>query len=82
MGVIQIRGVSDEAHRRLKEMAAEEGVSLAEFLRGELEEMARMMTMSEWSAWVRAREPVEGISGAELVREARAERERWLDERH
>ena len=41
MGVIQIRGVSDDAHRRLKEMAAEHGVSLSEFLRGELEEMAR-----------------------------------------
>ncbi len=82
MGVIQVRGVSDEAHRRLKERAAEEGLSLSEFLRQELEEIARGMTLSEWNAWVDSREPVTGVSGAELVREAREERERELDDRH
>lgn len=81
MGVIQIRGVSDGAHRRLKEMAAGEGLSLTEFLREELEEMARAMTPSEWSEWVASREPVTGVSGAELVRQAREERERYLDDR-
>jgi hypothetical protein len=90
MGVIQIRGISDAAHRRLKEMAAEQGVSLSEFLREELEETARQMTLAEWTEWVRAREPVAGLSGAELVRDAREEREgelearargRWRDDR-
>jgi hypothetical protein len=39
--VIQIRGVSDETHRRLKEKAAEVGLSLSDYLRRELEELAR-----------------------------------------
>jgi hypothetical protein len=80
MGVIQVRGVSDEAHRRLKGMAAEQGMSLSEFLREELEEMARQMTSAEWTEWVRSRTPVPGVSAAEAIREARDERERHLDE--
>lgn len=82
MGVIQIRGVSDEAHRRLKDKAAEEGLSLSDYLRQELEEIARGMTLLEWRAWVASREPGTGVSGAELLREAREERARQLDDRH
>ncbi len=40
MGVIQIRGVSEASHERLKQKAAEEGVSLSEYPARELEEMA------------------------------------------
>jgi antitoxin FitA len=82
MGVIQVRGVSEASHERLKQKAAEEGLSLSEYLRRELEELAETLTWSEWMERVRSRRPVTGISGAELVREARDERERELDDRH
>ena len=82
MGVIQVRGVSEASHERLKQKAAEEGLSLSEYLRRELEELAETLTWSEWMERVRSRRPVTGISGAELVREAREERERELDDRH
>lgn len=82
MGVIQIRGVSDETHRRLKEKAADEGLSLSDYLRRELEELARGMTLLEWRQWVASRETGTEVSGAELVREAREERARQLDDRN
>jgi hypothetical protein len=80
MGVIQVRGVSDETHRRLKEMAAERGMSLSEFLREELEDLAGAMTWSEWMERVGSRAPVQGVSSAELIREVREERDRHLEE--
>jgi antitoxin FitA len=80
MGVIQVRGVSETAHERLRVKAAEEGLSLSEYLRRELEALAGTLTWSEWLERARSREPVEGVSGAELIREAREERERQLEE--
>jgi antitoxin FitA len=82
MGVIQVRGVSEEAHRRLREKAAEEGLSLSEYLRRELEELAGVLTWSEWIDRVRAQRPA-GLTtpAAELIRAGREERERQLDSR-
>jgi predicted metal-dependent hydrolase len=81
MGVIQVRGVSDEAHRRLKEMAAAEGLSLSEYLRQELEELAATLTWDEWAAGVRSRGHLAPGQAAELIREVREEREQQLYER-
>ena len=39
--VVQVRGLSDEAHEVLTRAAEDSGISLSAFLRGELEDLAR-----------------------------------------
>jgi len=72
--MIQIRNVPDDLHRRLKSRAALEGMSLSDYLLGEIREVAERPTISELRARLANREPVElPATAAELVR---AERDR------
>jgi plasmid stability protein len=59
MGMIQIRNVPDDLHRKLKARAAEEGMSLSDYLLRQISESAEKPTMAEWLARVRSRPPVE-----------------------
>ena len=78
MGMIQIRGVSDQAHRRLKARAALEGKSLSEYLRLEIEQLAAMPTLDEMLERVAEHEPVGGDSAAEVIRAEREARDtKW-----
>lgn len=81
MVMVQIRGVSTKAHRRLKARAALEGKSLSEYLRAEIEELAELPTIEEMAERIATHSPVPGMSGAAAVREGRRERERQLDRR-
>ena len=81
MAIIQVRGVSTRTLRRLKAKARKEGKSLAEYVRGELDNLAQQPTLDEWLDEVASREPVRGVSAAEEIRAARAERDRELDRR-
>ena len=45
--IIQVRDVSDRAHRILKARAAREGMSLSEFVKQELERSAERPTQSD-----------------------------------
>jgi plasmid stability protein len=82
MGHIQIRNVPDDVHRRLKERAAKEGMSLSEYLLQEVVENAARPTLAEMTARIRSRPMIRSkVSGADLVREAREERDRELDAR-
>ena len=56
--LIQIRDVRDEVHRTLKARAAREGVSLSEYLRGELERVAASPTPDELLRQLQSRRPV------------------------
>jgi len=47
MKMIQIRNVPDDVHRTLKVRAAEEGVSLSDYLLREIERYARQPTLEE-----------------------------------
>ena len=47
MPTIQVRGVPDDVHRRLKSQAALAGQSLNEFLLARLSDMARVPTVPE-----------------------------------
>jgi antitoxin FitA len=71
---IQIRGVPDDVHRRLKSQAALAGQSLNEYLLARMTEMARLPTVPELIARIREREPYEGPSVAEIIREERDKR--------
>jgi len=78
MAIIQIRGVSEEAHRRLKARAASAGQSLSEYLRIEVEQLAELPTLDEILDRVASRKPVGGEAAAEALRWVRFEREaRW-----
>lgn len=82
MGHIQIRNVPDDVHRTLKARAAKQGMSLSEYLLAEVTDLARLPTLEEHVERVRSRSMEDlGSSAAELIREAREERERRLDAR-
>jgi len=70
---VQVRGVPDDVHRRLKSQAALSGQSLNDFLLARMGEIARLPTVPELAARIREREPYTGPSSADVVR---AERER------
>jgi plasmid stability protein len=70
--MIQVRHVPDDVHRTLKTRAAERGLSLSDYLRQELELIARRPTLDEAIAALEAEEPVQLSSdSATLIREIR-----------
>ena len=75
VGMIQVRDVSEEAHRRLKARAALAGMSLSEYVRIELERLASLPTLDEMLDRVGRREPARGIGTAEMLRLEREERD-------
>jgi plasmid stability protein len=79
MAVIQIRNVSEEAHRRLKARAALEGKSLSEYLRLEIERLAARPTLEEMIERVSRDQPVVlSESAAETIRKEREGRAQHL----
>jgi plasmid stability protein len=79
--MVQIRHVPDGVHRQLKAQAAEEGLSLSDYLRQQVEIIAKRPTMKEIVARLEALPPVPMTeSPAELVRAGREERDRELDQ--
>jgi len=82
MGHIQIRNVPEDVHRTLKARAAKKGVSLSDYLLAQVTELARLPTLEEMTERVRSRSRVRlPKSSAEIIREAREDRERELDAR-
>ena len=71
---IQIRNVPEILHRRLKIKAARQGMSLSDYLRAEMERIAKLPTLQEWADMVRKRRPVK-ISSQEIVDAIQAGRE-------
>jgi plasmid stability protein len=57
--MIQIRNVPDDLHRRLKVRAAENGVSLSDYLLAEVEQIAEKPSLAELMERLAARDPVE-----------------------
>jgi antitoxin FitA len=72
--MIQIRNVPDDLHRRLKARAAEQGLTLSDYLLRLAEEDAETLSWEELDKRIRRRPRIRGISGAELIREGREER--------
>ena len=56
--MIQLRNVPDALHRKLKARAATAGLSLSDYLLGEIKELAERPTMAEMLARLESREPV------------------------
>lgn len=68
---MQIRGVPEDVHRRLKSQAALSGQSLNEFLLARMSEIARTPTIPELAERIRSRAAYEGASTAAIVRRDR-----------
>lgn len=68
--MIQIRNVPDDVHRTLKIRAAGEGISLSDYIKRDLEELAKQATLEDVFADARARGE-SGISAEEIVAEIR-----------
>ena len=63
---VQIRNVPDDVHRTLKSRAAQSGVSLSDYLLGEVTRVARTKTAHEMVEWAKAR--TWGVDGATALR--------------
>jgi plasmid stability protein len=74
MANVQVRGVPDDVHRRLKSQAALSGQSLNDFLLDRMTDIARLPTVPELAARIRERAPYEGPSSAKVIREDRDSR--------
>lgn len=73
--MIQVRGVPGEVHRTLKARAAQEGMSLSDFIKRELEKAAAKPDMREWLARTAQLKPlVRSRSAATALRELRESR--------
>jgi antitoxin FitA len=68
--MIQVRNVPDEVHRTLKIRAASEGLSLSDYIKRDLEELAKQATLEEVFADARA-QGESGISAEEIVSDLR-----------
>ncbi len=74
-GMIQVRNVPEDLHRGLKARAATVGMSLSDYLLGELQEIARRPTLAEFRGRLHARKPISAaLDTARLVREERVTR--------
>jgi len=71
--MIQIRNVPDDVHRTLKLRATAEGLSLSDYIKRDLEELTKQLTIEDVFARARARGP-SGITTEEIVEGIRASR--------
>lgn len=70
--MIQIRNVPEEIHRRLKARAALEGMSMSDYILGELKRLTAKPTIQELSARIAEQPPVElPESAAAVIRRMR-----------
>lgn len=71
---VQVRGVPEDVHRRLRSQAALSGQSLNEFLLARMEEIANAPTIAELAERIRDRPAYRGPSSAAVIRADRDER--------
>jgi antitoxin FitA len=73
--MVQLRNVPDALHRLLKARAAMAGMSLSDYLLGEIKEIAERPTLAELRVRLHKREPVAvELDTARLVQEEREAR--------
>ena len=68
---VQVRGVPEDVHRRLKSQAALSGQSLNEYLLARMNDIAKLPTVPELAGRIRERASYDGPSSAALIRKDR-----------
>jgi antitoxin FitA len=77
--MIQIRHVPEDVHRRLKDRARRQGMSLSDYLLQEVTLLSRQLSWEELFEEIDEEDPAPtGIDWAEAIREGREERDREL----
>jgi antitoxin FitA len=81
--MIQIRHVPEDVHRRLKERAKREGMSLSDYLLQEVTLLSEQLSWEELFEEIDRDGPAltEDVDTVELIRQGREERERELEAR-
>ena len=80
--MIQIRHVPEDVHRRLKERAKREGMSLSDYLLQEVKLLSTQMSWEELFEEIDQADPTPtGIDWVKAIREGREERDRELMDR-
>jgi hypothetical protein len=74
------RNMADD-YQTLKEKAARAGMSLPDYLLSEMKKSEPLVSAEELWQRIRSRTPIRGVSGVELVRKGREEREQQIEER-
>lgn len=69
--MVQIRNVPDDIHRTMKARAARAGMSLSDYLLGEVRAVAARPTIEEIGERLGRRRPAGGPSSARIVRRLR-----------
>jgi plasmid stability protein len=70
--MVQIRNMPDDLHRKLKVRAAEQGISLSDYLLRLAERDASRPTIAELTERIRRETPeITGPSAADIIRELR-----------
>lgn len=70
--MIQVRNVPDDVHRKLKVRAAQEGMTLSDFLLAEMRVVAEQPSMEELLERLASQPPFDpDVSSAELIRRDR-----------
>ena len=75
------RVMAENRYEMLKARAVAAGMSLPDYLLAEYRKTKPKVSEEELWRRIRSREPIRGVSGAELVRKAREERGRQIEER-
>jgi plasmid stability protein len=71
---IQVRNVPDQLHRKLKVRAAEQGISLSDYILAELRRLAERVSPQELAAQVRVMREDFDTSPADILRAERNRR--------
>lgn len=80
MGNVQVKGVPEDVHAELRRRADARGRTVRDYLLDLIIRDQQRPTREEWLERLHQLPPVDA-SGADLVREARQEREQQLDSR-
>ena len=82
MGNLQIKNVPDDMHAELRRRAAQADLSLRDYVLRLLRRHLSLPSAIDWVAELRTLTPVtSGKSSADLVKQARRERDREIDRR-
>lgn len=82
MSIIQVKNVPPQMHSELRRRAEQDGMTIRDYVLKLIERDQRLPSRRDWLERVAALEPVSvSRSAAEVVREAREERDRELTER-
>jgi hypothetical protein len=82
MSIIQVKNVPPEVHGELRRRAGQEGLTIRDYVLKLIERDQRLPSKADWLARVAQLEPVAvSTPAAEVIREARAERDEQLMKR-